>query len=139
MMLAVRYLNACDLVIDVACNKRINAIKNLGVEEPKNIAKYTLVSGVFAGIALGVVYLALSFVGAQTSSAMAFENGGQLLADVTYRLLGNGGRVVLGVAVLLACLVLNCEFYLINSLIDYFLPNDNTHLKLQVYNSNPPL
>ncbi|MBR3785477.1 MAG: branched-chain amino acid transport system II carrier protein [Firmicutes bacterium] len=82
----------------------INAIKNLDVEEPKDIAKYTLVSGIFAGIALGVVYLALSFVGAQTSGTMAFENGGQLLADVTYRLLGNGGRMVLGVAVLLACL-----------------------------------
>lgn len=82
----------------------INAIKNLGVEEPKNIAKYTLISGVFAAIGLAVVYLALGYVGAQTSASMAFENGGQLLTAVTYTLLGNGGRIVLGVAVLLACL-----------------------------------
>lgn len=82
----------------------INAIQNLGVKEPQNIAKYTLVSGVFAAIALAVVYLALGFVGAQTSASMSFENGGQLLTAVTYTLLGNGGRIVLGVAVLLACL-----------------------------------
>lgn len=82
----------------------INGIKNLGVEEPKQIARYTLISGVFAAIGLGVVYLALSFVGAQTSGAMQFDNGGALLAEVVYILLGNGGRAVLGIAVLLACL-----------------------------------
>lgn len=82
----------------------INGIKDLGVKESGSIAKYTLIAGVFAAIALGVVYLALSYVGAQTSASMSFENGGQLLADVVYSLLGNGGRLVLGVAVLLACL-----------------------------------
>jgi len=82
----------------------INAIQNLGIEEPKNIAKYTLISGVFAAVALAIVYLALGFVGAQTSASMSFENGGQLLTAVTYTLLGNSGRIVLGIAVLLACL-----------------------------------
>ena len=74
----------------------INAIKNLGIEEPKNIAKYTLISGIFAAIALAVVYLALGYVGAQTSASMSFENGGQLLTAVTYTLLGGTGRIVLG-------------------------------------------
>lgn len=82
----------------------ITAIKNLGVSDSKAVAKYTLISGVIAGIGLGVVYLALGYVGAQTSSGEAFDNGGVLLASVVNTLLGKGGNAVLGVAVLMACL-----------------------------------
>ena len=54
---------------------------------------------------MGVVYLALGFVGAQTSMEDGvYGNGGQILASVVYRLLGTGGNAVLGLAVLLACL-----------------------------------
>lgn len=82
----------------------ITAIKETGITEPAGIVKYTLIAGVFAGAALGVVYMALGYVGAQTSAAYTFDNGGQLLAAVVYKLLGAGGNVVLGLAVLLACL-----------------------------------
>ena len=42
-------------------------LKLVTTKEDKNIAKYTLIAGVFAAIALGIVYVALSYVGAQTS------------------------------------------------------------------------
>lgn len=97
----------------------INGIKDMGVKESSNIVKYTLISGIFAGIGLGVVYLALSFVGAQTSMEDGvFTNGGQLLASVVYRLLGSGGNVILGLAVMLACLTTSIG--LATSFSDYF-------------------
>lgn len=97
----------------------INGIKDMGVKKSSNIVKYTLISGVFAGIGLGVVYVALGFVGAQTSMEDGvFTNGGQLLASVVYRLLGAGGNVILGLAVLLACLTTSIG--LATSFSDYF-------------------
>ncbi|MFV0517167.1 MAG: branched-chain amino acid transport system II carrier protein [Aminipila sp.] len=96
----------------------INAVKDFGISEPKAIAKYTLSAGIFAGVGLGLTYLALGYVGAQTSSGALFENGGQLLASVVHQLLGKGGNVVLGLAVLLACLTTSIG--LSSSFSDYF-------------------
>lgn len=96
----------------------INAIKDCGIKEPKNIAKYTLITGLFAGIALGITYLALGYVGAVTSSMAPFENGGQLLAAITYRLFGTSGNLILGIAVMLACLTTSIG--LASSFADYF-------------------
>ncbi|BDF08275.1 branched-chain amino acid transport system II carrier protein [Emergencia timonensis] len=97
----------------------INAIRDMGVTESKSIVRYTLMAGILAGIGLGVVYLALGFVGAQTSMEDGvYGNGGQILASVVYRLLGTGGNAVLGLAVLLACLTTSIG--LATSFSDYF-------------------
>ena len=97
----------------------INAIRDMGVTQSKSIVRYTLMAGVLAGIGLGVVYLALGFVGAQTSMEdTAYGNGGQVLASVVYRLLGVGGNAVLGLAVMLACLTTSIG--LATSFSDYF-------------------
>ena len=96
----------------------INSIKDMGVNRPERIAKYTLISGVFAGVALGLVYLALGYVGSQTSSGMSFENGGQILTAVVQGQLGWGGNLVLGIAVLMACLTTSIG--LASSFSDYF-------------------
>lgn len=96
----------------------INAIKDFGISEPKSIVKYTLIAGILAGIGLGIAYLALGFVGAQTSNHALFENGGQLLAYAVYQLLGKGGNIVLGLAVLVACLTTSIG--LASAFSDYF-------------------
>lgn len=96
----------------------INAVKDLGISEPGRIVNYTLISGLFAGLGLGVVYMALGYVGAQTSSGEAFENGGQILTYAVHHLLGRGGNFVLGLAVLLACLT--TAIGLATSFSDYF-------------------
>lgn len=82
----------------------INTLRNMGVNSTKGIIKYSLISGAFAGIALGVVYLALGYVGAQTSNGFTFDDGGQLLAQVVNIQLGVKGNIILGIAVILACL-----------------------------------
>ncbi|QHI72151.1 branched-chain amino acid transport system II carrier protein [Aminipila terrae] len=96
----------------------INSVKGFGISHPKAIVKYTLLAGVLAGVGLGIVYLALGFIGAQTSTSPLFENGSQLLAAVVYQLLGRGGNIVLGLAVLMACLTTSIG--LASSFSDYF-------------------
>ncbi len=83
----------------------ITSIRNMGVKSDGGVAKYTLLSGVFAGLGLAVVYLMLAYVGAQTSGEeFSFENGGELLAAVVNIQMGKAGNIVLGLAVLMACL-----------------------------------
>lgn len=96
----------------------INTVKGYGVTDPKRIARYTLSAGVFAAVALGVTYLALGYAGATTSSLPLFENGGKLLSTVTNQLFGYGGNLILGVAVLLACLTTSIG--LASSFANYF-------------------
>ena len=96
----------------------IDAVKDMGIKEPKQIAKYTMFSGLFAGIGLGVVYVALAYVGAQTSADFEFSNGGDLLASVANIMLGKAGNFVLGVAVVFACLTTSIG--LASSFSDFF-------------------
>ena len=96
----------------------IDSIKAMGIDDSHEIARYTMFSGVFAGVALGVVYLALAYVGAQTSSGPAYDNGGTLLTEVVHTLLGPVGNLVLGVAVLFACLTTSIG--LASSFSDFF-------------------
>ena len=80
----------------------IDAIRNYGITDKKCIARYTIMCGFGSAFFLSIVYFMLSYVGAITNQP--FANGGALLHAVTNHLLGNAGGVVLGVAVLLACL-----------------------------------
>lgn len=81
----------------------VNAFKTMGIKKKENIAKYTLISGTLAGVGLAITYVALGYVGAH-APADQYANGGALLATVVKQLLGISGSVVLGVAVILACL-----------------------------------
>lgn len=94
----------------------ITAIKEYGIKEKKEIAKYTIVCGIGSALFLAVVYFMLTYVGALT--ATPFANGGALLHEVTNHLFGSAGGVILGVAVLLACLTTSIG--LTTSFSDYF-------------------
>lgn len=100
----------------------INAIKGYGIKDKKSIAKYTIQCGLGAAFFLAIVYFALTYVGAITSTP--FENGGSLLHALTNHLFGGVGGIILGVAVLFACLTTSIG--LTTSFSDYFqelLPN----------------
>ncbi len=94
----------------------INAIKSFGIKEKGCIVRYTLLCGVIAAAFLSVVYFMLTYIGALTSTP--FENGGALLHAVTNYLFGNLGAVILGIAVLLACLTTSIG--LTTAFADYF-------------------
>ena len=82
----------------------INSVKQLGVTEPKDIAKNTILSGIIASISLTVVYLALGYIGASSAPLGEFADGGQLLVAAMQYLFGKSGLVMLGLVITLACL-----------------------------------
>lgn len=82
----------------------IENVEAMGIQSQRNIAKYTLLTGILATIGLAVVYGILAYVGATSGSLGQFSNGGQLLAAVAHRLFGTIGMLILGIAVLFACL-----------------------------------
>lgn len=94
----------------------INALKGYGVENKKSIVKYTVLCGIGAALFLSVVYFMLSYAGAITVTS--FANGGALLHALTSSLFGPVGGLVLGLAVLLACLTTSIG--LTTSFSDYF-------------------
>ena len=82
----------------------IENVEAMGIQSQRNIAKYTLLTGILATIGLAVVYGTLAYVGATSGSLGLFSNGGQLLAAVAHHLFGTIGMLILGIAVLFACL-----------------------------------
>lgn len=81
-----------------------NSVRAMGVSDNNEIAKVTTIAGVIAAIGLGSVYVGLSYIGATTGSIYTGSNHGEMLSFVSEVLLGFTGKVVIGVAMALACL-----------------------------------
>ena len=94
----------------------ITAIRSYGVTDKKYIARYTILCGLGAAGFLAGVYFMLTYVGAITNTP--FTNGGALLNAVTNHLFGGIGGIILGIAVLFACLTTSIG--LTTSFADYF-------------------
>ena len=83
----------------------INAVKSKGVTNPKEIAKVCTGAGMIAAFFLGVIYVSLSYLGATSVETIGYaSNGGVLLSQVATIYYGLLGNVVLGLAILFACL-----------------------------------
>lgn len=96
----------------------IDIFKDKGVTDHKSIVRYTGIVGTVAVILLCLVYGALCLVGAQTSAMEPFSNGGVLLNYAVYTLFGKWGNLILGVAMVMACLTTSIG--LTTSFGDYF-------------------
>ena len=83
----------------------VQVIHGLGVKEPGAVAGCTVRSGVFSCLLMGLIYLAVAVVGAQSRGLFApAENGGIALAQIAKHYLGSAGILLLAVTVTLACL-----------------------------------
>ncbi|WP_300410065.1 branched-chain amino acid transport system II carrier protein [Lagierella sp.] len=83
----------------------INAIRSLGIDQPKEIVKYTIKSGVVTIVLMSIIYSALIFMGASSLGVMApSENGGLALAEIAKYFMGTSGQLLLAVIVTVACL-----------------------------------
>lgn len=80
------------------------SIEARGVTDRKKISWLTIKAGMIAAFGLALVYLALGYIGATSISLGKSENGGQILTGVVQELFGSLGSILLGTAVLLACL-----------------------------------
>ena len=82
----------------------IQNVEAMGIKSERNIVKYTMLAGLMAAVGLAVVYGILAYVGATAGPLGEFANGGQLLSAVSKHMFGTAGMLILGIAVLFACL-----------------------------------
>ena len=76
-----------------------------GIKDKKTLVNLTIKSGIFASIALSIVYGGLLYIGATTSSMNLGDIGRvPLLIYIAENLLGQMGKLVLSLAMALACL-----------------------------------
>ncbi len=81
------------------------AVKNFGVKDNKKTIHFSIQAGVFAGIALVVIYAMLAFVGRTTGGLFKeVSNGADLLTQASVYLFGEFGPLFLGMIFTLACL-----------------------------------
>lgn len=90
----------------------LNAIKSKGVS-PSALIKQTIMAGIVAATALGVIYFSLGWIGnnmsisPETLAQLAEKNqdlGTYILNSITAQAFGEYGRMLLGIIVSLACL-----------------------------------
>ncbi|MFC6324179.1 branched-chain amino acid transport system II carrier protein [Companilactobacillus baiquanensis] len=83
----------------------VEAIKNLGITEPTQIAKDTIKSGIISVVLMGAIYSLLAFIGTMSLGQFArAENGGITLAQIFNYYFGSFGSVLLALIVIIACL-----------------------------------
>lgn len=83
----------------------VDVIRSLGVQEPREIAKNTIAAGVFSSLLMGLIYVLVMVVGAQSRGTFPIaDNGGEVLAQVAEYYFGSIGAVLLAVTVTIACL-----------------------------------
>ena len=83
----------------------VQVIRQLGVEQPADLAKSTCLSGIFSCLLMAVIYALIAWMGAQSRGGYALsENGGIALADIATHYFGRAGHLILAATVTLACL-----------------------------------
>lgn len=95
----------------------VNAIKEKGLTDKKEITKVTIIAGFIAAIGLSSVYLGIGYIGANTGSAFVGDSHGQMLSFIAESLLGSTGKIIIALTMALACmttaigLVASCGSY----------------------------
>ncbi len=83
----------------------VNAVKDLGLEEPGDIAKATVKAGVFSCLIMAVIYCAVTLAGVQSSGlGVICTNGGEVLRLIATTYFGQIGGILLAATVTVACL-----------------------------------
>ena len=82
----------------------VQVIRQLGVEQPADLAKSTCLSGIFSCLLMAVIYALIAWMGAQSRGGYPLsENGGIALADIATHYFGRAGHLILAATVTLAC------------------------------------
>ena len=98
--------NTMDVLAALAFgNILVNAIKGLGLSAPRDLSYSTIVSGTFSTALMALIYLALTYVGAQSRAVYGLDaNGGDVLAHIAAHYFGAFGGILLGITIACACL-----------------------------------
>lgn len=88
----------------IFCLVIIEAVRKLGVTEPKDIAIETTKAGVVCIVAMAIIYGALTYMGAVSINLLPqVDNGGQIFAFMSGYYFGPYGQILLAIIVTLAC------------------------------------
>ena len=83
----------------------VNVIRGLGLTGSKDITRATLHAGFFSCLLMGLIYLGICVVGAESRGLFEIsENGGIALAQISEHYFGSVGQIFLAAMVTLACL-----------------------------------
>ena len=83
----------------------VNSIRSLGIEEPRDITRSTLLSGVLSTLLMAAIYCILTVLGAQSQSVIGVSaDGGAALYAIGSHYFGTFGGILLGFIVTFACL-----------------------------------
>ncbi|WP_373925501.1 branched-chain amino acid transport system II carrier protein [Bacillus sp. D386] len=83
----------------------INAVRSTGIHGKKEMMTSVMKSAFIAAGLLAVIYAGLAYLGATGVEEIgAFDNGGAILAAASHYYFGSYGRLILGLAVIAACL-----------------------------------
>ncbi|BDZ31176.1 branched-chain amino acid transport system II carrier protein [Lactiplantibacillus sp. WILCCON 0030] len=83
----------------------VDAIRELGVTEPGQIATDTIKAGLISMTLMGVIYTLLAMIGTLSLGKFhAAANGGVTLAQLAHYYFGNFGNALLALIVIIACL-----------------------------------
>ena len=83
----------------------VETVNKLGLHERGKVAKAVGQSGIFAVLAMSVVYGSLAYLGATSLGAVKdASNGGAVLAGASQHFFGSFGQVLIAAIVLFACL-----------------------------------
>ncbi|KEP26711.1 branched-chain amino acid transport system II carrier protein [Bacillus zhangzhouensis] len=99
----------------------VTAVKERGITERKSLAAACIKAGLVAAAGLALVYISLAYVGASSPDATGMvgaNEGGKLLSLSANFLFGSAGNIVLGAAILFACLTTSIG--LVSSCGEYF-------------------
>ncbi len=83
----------------------VSVIRDLGIKHDAAVAGNTVRAGIFSCVFMGLIYFAMTVVGAQSRGLFPVSaNGGIALADIAGHYFGTAGQIILAVTVTLACL-----------------------------------
>ena len=83
----------------------VQVIRELGIENPEDVASNTYRAGVFSSLLMVVIYALITVMGATSRGVFATsENGGIALTQIAAHYFGTFGQIILAATVTLACL-----------------------------------
>ena len=83
----------------------VDVIRGLGVHAPEDVARQTVRAGLFSSLLMGLIYVLVAAVSAQSRGAFGVsENGGEVLAQIAAHYFGPAGAMILAATVTVACL-----------------------------------
>lgn len=81
----------------------ITALREKGIQDQKQLLRYTVKTGLIAGLGLMLVYVFIGWMGAKMAAYGSFDNGTAILTTSSEMMFGSGGKILLGLIVSIAC------------------------------------